>query len=263
MIVKMYPLKRKSCPSHQLVNIAWFTVFLLLHKAKAATTTTATSHILDLSYHQHVKVDVLAPALRQHLWKDHHVQPGQQPQQQDLLNSVRIDLSNSLLGDEGLKALVESLLPQNNDDDNNRWIQTNHQVSIQLALRMNQLTYVGVTKLFQTILAGPKTSRQQKPQQQQQANPESESTTTPTISGDEQVNDDAKVDLIKVDHPSLSWVVESLDLSWNDLSSGDKTFLRALHQLLANTASCPRVLRLDLCGLGPAACRAMAKVGIC
>lgn len=59
--------------------------------------------------------------------------------------------------------------------------------------------------------------------------------------------------------------VESLDLGWNNYSQehqskGYKKFLKALQGLLESPEKCPKVLSLDVCGLGPAACRAIGKV---
>jgi hypothetical protein len=58
--------------------------------------------------------------------------------------------------------------------------------------------------------------------------------------------------------------VASLDLGWNDFGGenlpGSKSFLKSLQNLVASRNRCPLTLRLDLCGLGPSACRALGKV---
>ncbi len=220
--------------------------------AAATGKASASLTVLDLSYHHNLKADVLAPAIRQHLWKD-------QRQKQENDQHVKVDLSNSLLGDDGLKILIESLLPTTtltapNVDLHDKG--EHHHVAIQLALRMNQLTHVGVTKLLQTIVAGPIAKEPQNLLSNKQESP-TITTTTPD-KGSPETDDKSDNHL----HEPWQWYVESLDLSWNDLSTGEKSFHRALNQLLADKLQCPKILRLDLCGLGPAACRAMAKVSL-
>jgi hypothetical protein len=56
--------------------------------------------------------------------------------------------------------------------------------------------------------------------------------------------------------------MSSLDLGWNNLhpdEDGSKAFLSSLRKLL-ESSNCPLHLRLDCCGLGPGACRAIGKV---
>ena len=71
--------------------------------------------------------------------------------------------------------------------------------------------------------------------------------------------------------------IQSLDLGWNNLGSsssssssssntakrssaaGVRTVNRALRRLLADPEKCPTTIRLDVCGLGPPACRDVAK----
>ncbi len=59
--------------------------------------------------------------------------------------------------------------------------------------------------------------------------------------------------------------IQSLDLGWNNMgsSSGSRNSVRglntALRKLLANSERCPPTIKLDVCGLGPQACRELAK----
>ena len=55
-----------------------------------------------------------------------------------------------------------------------------------------------------------------------------------------------------------------VDIGWNRFSEdlqGAKAFARALQKLIESPDQCPTTLRFDVCGLGPAACRAVGKVG--
>ncbi|VEU36305.1 unnamed protein product [Pseudo-nitzschia multistriata] len=67
--------------------------------------------------------------------------------------------------------------------------------------------------------------------------------------------------------------IQTLDLGWNNLgsdrtdggprrrgaASGVRLMNKALRKLLSSPKHCPRTIRLDVCGLGPSACRDMAK----
>lgn len=53
----------------------------------------------------------------------------------------------------------------------------------------------------------------------------------------------------------------SLDIGWNNLHARkSKKMLASLRSLVENYKSCPHILHFDRCGLGVAACRAMAEV---
>ena len=65
--------------------------------------------------------------------------------------------------------------------------------------------------------------------------------------------------------------IQSLDLGWNNLgggasssssrrsSAGTRSVNGAIRKLLADSELCPPTIRLDVCGLGPPACREMAR----
>mmetsp|Transcript_3395 Transcript_3395/g.9468 ORF Transcript_3395/g.9468 Transcript_3395/m.9468 type:complete len:698 (-) Transcript_3395:228-2321(-) len=65
--------------------------------------------------------------------------------------------------------------------------------------------------------------------------------------------------------------IQSLDLGWNNLGSdnsnsgsrrrgsGVRAMNKALRKLVSDPKQCPPTIRLDVCGLGPSACRDLAK----
>ena len=102
-------------------------------------------------------------------------------------------------------------------------------VAISLTARMNRLTPDGVKGILYRL-----------------------------INSEEAKSDDLEK---KNSNDQLSTVV-SLDLGWNNLhpdEAGSKEFLTSLRKLV-ECPNCPRQLRLDCCGLGPGACRALGKV---
>jgi hypothetical protein len=136
-----------------------------------------------------------------------------------------IDISNSLLGDKGLYEVLPALV-SNGDTKNAR-----DRGSLHLTARTNQLTPQGVTSLIDSLLG-------------------SRSNIT-------------NAELTGAHDPKL--LLKSLDLGWNHLHPerpGQKGFLKALQQLIENPTRGPTTVRLDRCGLGPSACRAIGKAVI-
>jgi hypothetical protein len=139
-----------------------------------------------------------------------------------------LDISNSVLGDKGLKEVLSALLSSGADTKKPKG-------SLHLTARTNELTPQGVTSLIDSLL-------------------ESRSNANATATDDE---------LTGVHGPRLS--LKSLDLGWNHLHPdrpGQKGFLKALQQLVENPTHCPTTIRLDRCGLGPSASRAIGKAVI-
>jgi hypothetical protein len=196
-------------------------ILLLACRFTLATTTTTTT----------------SPAHRLDLSYLHQVKPSgiAEAIRQSLEENenVWIDVSSSLLG-KGAKDLVESL-------------QLSKPTTIQLAARRNQWDPDDATLLFNAILGkeeekskGFNTTDTQTDMNATAAELEKENSTEPSFA-----------------------TIASLDLGWNDFSQdahGSKTFLKSLQKLVESGDKCPRTLRLDICGLGPGACRALGKV---
>jgi hypothetical protein len=97
------------------------------------------------------------------------------------------------------------------------------------------------------------------------------STTNDTVNGTK--SHTSMIDNIELDEEGVSpsawfprkpaFVMQSLDLGWNFLGGGTsrnvKGFHLALQRLLSSSQMCPHALKLEVCGLGPPACRAIAK----
>jgi hypothetical protein len=185
----------------------------------------ATTHLLDLSYLHQVKPSGIAEAIRQSLEEN---------------EDVWIDVSSSLLG-EGVKDLVESLHPSK-------------PTTIQLAARRNQWSHDDAALLFKEILGKEEEKSRDGITETKEAAVEDHNTT------DTQTDSNAEHST----EPSFA-TIASLDLGWNDFrqdAPGSKTFLKSLQKLVESGDKCPQKLRLDVCGLGPGACRALGKVSV-
>lgn len=198
--------------------------------ATTTTTTTSPAHRLDLSYLHQVKPSGIAEAIRQSLEEN---------------ENVWIDVSSSLLG-KGAKDLVESL-------------QLSKPTTIQLAARRNQWDPDDATLLFNAILGKEEEKSKGEIAERKEAYVEDSKTT------DTQTDMNATAAELEKENstePSFA-TIASLDLGWNDFSQdahGSKTFLKSLQKLVESGDKCPQTLRLDICGLGPGACRALGKV---
>lgn len=136
-----------------------------------------------------------------------------------------IDISSSLLGDKGLYEVLPALVSVGDIKN------AGDRGSLHLTARTNQLTPQGVTNLID-MLMGSKSNN-------------------------------TNAELTGAHDPKL--LLKSLDLGWNHLHPerpGQQGFLKALQQLIENPTLGPTTLRLDRCGLGPSACRAIGKAVI-
>lgn len=100
------------------------------------------------------------------------------------------------------------------------------QQNVGLELRSNRITTAGATMIFNKILGMTKP-----------------------------VNNATNVDELPY--------IESLDMSLNDLETSERSkqrnLIKSIEALIESGAACPGTLRLDCCGLGPAACRSIGK----
>jgi len=210
-------------------------VLLTSTAAEVAAGTSTTRTLLDVSYQPHLKASTIVQALCQTFDSrnkgDAHA------------TILRIDVSNSQLGDEGLRELAQRILaspplPVVPKDDNNT-MTTNTTVTVELKAQMNRLTGLGVATFLNHLLL-----------QRDNNTTNENSTTAPSPSS------------------QRTTFIRTLDFGWNRLHhdtdhKSNKAFYKALQELLASSSSsCSAALEtlcLERTGLGPAACRAMAK----
>ena len=134
---------------------------------------------------------------------------------------VVVDVSFSELGNDGLEEVVSSL-------------QSTENMKVDLTSRMNRLTPSGASSLIQGILGSDNKNKDQ---------PE--------------LGEEAAVPTHQTTH------FNTIDLSWNSFhpeEPGAKRLFTNLRKLVSDPSVCPKLLRLDRCGLGPAACRSLGKV---
>lgn len=201
-------------------------LFWLLSATSDASTASSSQTItkLDLSYLHRVKSETLAEVLKEAL--------KQQPK-------IEIDLSASLIGKD-IKSILSVFKDMGEDS------------RIDLTARSNNWSPKDGRLLLEAALA-----RTERPSDKEE--PKSEEAKT-----DSEATPDADEAAAKVPAPIFPF--QSLDLAWNNLgdeeTSESKKFLKALQNLIeeSSTSSEPFVLRLDVCGLSPAACRAIGKV---
>jgi Leucine Rich repeat len=219
---------------------------------------------LDLSHHPHLQAKTLANVIQSHVVDNVH----------DDNKRFSIDLSSSSVGDDGMQQILEALLtsaasttPITTTTAANANAPPPLVVSLFRA-RMNNLSPLGATAILQAIM------------QSRQKNAATTNTTgiddtNSTHQSQQQAEEQHESSTITTQRRRII-TTRSLDLSWNHFSpdeKGSKAFHRALQKLFSVAAGAggpeeyddghgggPILeLRLDCCGLGPAACRAMGK----
>jgi hypothetical protein len=212
-------------PKHSLVQAVVF----LLSCQKAISSSAAAK--LDLSYLHRTKASAIADAIRETLKEN---------------QNVDIDISSSLIGKD-VKDLLLSL-------------EGRESATIQLAARRNYWSSDEAASLFQAIVGPDKSNEKGKDAKKEESG-------LTASKPDEETNQDydaQKSDTQKEEEDSSGFAsIVSLDLGWNDIghdSRKSKSFLKALQKTVEDPKKCPTVLRFDVCGLGPNACRALGKV---
>jgi hypothetical protein len=151
---------------------------------------------------------------------------------------VDIDISSSLIGKDMTDIL--SILNGN---------KKNEAVSINLKARSNHWSQKEATMLLKVITASGNAKRQ---------GDETEDTKTEDAGEETTRKNDIQDGGGRVS-------VVGLDLGWNDFNQENresKVFLKSLQKIVQESSTSPQtfVLRLDVCALNPAACRAIGKV---
>ena len=194
---------------------------------------------LDLSYKHYLEPSVLEEVIRASLWD---LKGAERPE------SLQVDISCSVLGNEkGMKGIFQALLP-------NEPCETDPPVGINLSSRSNRVTPKIMDDLFQILLSANNTTTIQ---DESVLEDKAANATKGNSSNAEAKNE------TKVTQNMRPWKLNSLDVGWNELHPnvpGWKNFLKSLQKLLQSRDKCPQTIRLDRCGLGPGACRAIGKV---
>ena len=222
-------------------------LFLLLCCFKSVTSSSqpqlATTK-LDFSYLHRVKSSSLAEAIRDEL----------EEKENDDVATVEIDISASMIGKD-IQEVLSSIEEQGSS------------TTLRLVARQNQWSPSEAATILKALIAEKKSSVSKK------------APVVTTTETDENVDSSGtKAEDIKQVDPLYEVAetaayrsttgfpsIQSLDLGWNELSQdhrGSKMFLKALQKVVEDSNTCPEIIRLDVCGLGPAACRALGKVRV-
>lgn len=240
-------MHKRTIMTRKLKSISLGLLFLLsaadTSTASASTSTSSScsqATKLDLSYLHRIQPNSLADVLRDTLQR--HA-------------SVEIDLSSSLIGKD-----IQSIVSIFKDIE-----QTS---TIDLRARSNQWSPKDGRALLGALLEAllldqskdSQSNQSEKSQSERKSISNAETTTT-----EENKGDDHQSECTPAPFP-----IHSLDLGWNylgddhddDNAKDSKKFLKALQKLIEKSSTSPEpfILRLEVCGLSPAACRAIGKV---
>lgn len=217
------------------LGLIWMLAAPQLEASTTSTTSTSSQKTkLDLSYLHRVKSDALANVLKETLQKQ---------------SNVEIDLSSSLVGKD-IKSIV-SIFKDDMDEDS----------TIDLKARSNNWSSRHGRLLLEAVLArsetNPTSIKEEVNKNDEPATDKNETKATET-----------KEESSSTTSTTSTFPFHSLDLGWNNFgderTSDSKKFLKALQKLVQESSASlePFVLRLDVCALNPAACRAIGKVGL-
>jgi len=201
---------------------------LLAAQSEASTSSPPSSQKtkLDLSYLHRVKPDTLADVLKDRLQKQ---------------SNIEIDLSSSLIRKD-IKSIVSVFKDMGEDS------------TIDLMARSNNWSSRDGRLLLEAVLARTEKSNTEESKTEDKPAPDDKETTEATKTEDESSST-----------TSPAFPFHSLDLGWNNFgdegTSESKKFLKSLQKLVQESSASPEpfVLRLDVCALSPAACRAIGK----
>lgn len=180
----------------------------------------STATRLDLSFLHRINSSTLADVIRNTL---------------ETTTNLDIDVSSSLIGKD-VKDILTVLKEKAKKEA----------LSLDLKARSNSWSQKEATLLFKTLSASDDSKENQETQ-------------------DSNSEFDAVASTTDADDKTGRFSLLGLDLGWNDFSQAsreNKDFLKSLQNLIQETRTTPEcfVLRLDVCNLNPAACRAIGKV---
>ena len=252
---------------------------LLLHlllriSSSGASTSAASSfpRLVDFSYLSHAKPSNIVKAIQQEL-EDDDEDPTSTINDEPRQRHLHIDVSASLLGNcKELQTYIQSVIDKSNN--------LSSDTVLELTVRRNQWSPKQATDLLKAIMTNVTTSQQQIAENStaimaeidvQNSTVSTNSTENQTIAAVNRtvtpiVEPSSDKPTVENDStpPSTKLEIQSLDLGWNDFhpdQAGSKEFAKSLQNLLEHEA-CPSILKLDVCALGPSACRSIAKVSM-
>ena len=214
----------------------------------------STSTTLDLSYKPYLDGSTMAHIVTDTVGmnRPHH---------------VTLDLSFSSLGNDGMEKVMSSLLEsQRQSGSATDHGETEATLRLSLTSRMNGLTPTAVSMILQNIM---------NQQSDTSATPNGgdgvvvESATTPDDQAKKESQDGESTNSTDTTSTTTTTTTKVpklrcgvLDLGWNNFAPdqpGARRMFANLRKLVEERDACPTVLRLDRCGLGPAACRSIGK----
>lgn len=295
----------------------------ILSFASMASEIFQTPELIDLSYQHHVDSSRIAKSLGKDVGSLCTVAKRRVENKQMV---VDVDVSSSLLGDDGMGKVLDALLETEGREKDVKRV-------INLSARMNGITPVGATELFarlrtlaemaksaardgcdqdnkddtrigengdetswtvpveeeggtkqresyatggvpdgdrsadirQMNRAQPKTTDNGEKPEISTATGSEAATKSSSVPGDVEstiVKDGANGGSTVSEERAPGLYVQSLDIGFNVIGygSGSRSLFGALRNLIESVdGACPREIRLDSCGLGPSACRAIGK----
>ena len=269
------------CDALNATEMIQLSVLLFLVVTSSAKATSARRCIVDLSYKHHLGTDSITQSVCDAVRK---AQSG---------GELEIDVSANCLEDGGLFGLVNALNSARDDTERA------DDVHIHLFTRMNRITAEGAANIFDCIVEAGRKETAAEVGIDEVAVLKGSTSRDPNNqeTGDEFKLSSCLVDAASategnvlgagVNVPKPSVLIDTLDIGLNDLGRRRKgrdshttlsrPFVNSLRSLIEGSAKCttsskaeevaeitvlwpcPRVLRLDCCGLGPSACRAIGK----
>ena len=195
-----------------------------------------------------------------------------------------LDVSSCCLGDAGIVQVVQALseiLPQH--PQLQRELQQSTCLGVALHSNMNRLTHQGASTLIEMIITQQQQTYLRCFQQhmlERNITETNRASDTPHEDISTSTDNNVSTTLIYTNTTSIlpdssNWTfyIHELDLGFNDLGGyhhnhnkqqrRSNAFFKSIRNLLEDelgTGVCPTILRLDACGLGPQACRSIAKV---
>lgn len=177
---------------------------------------------------------------------------------------INIDVSASSLGDEGMVSLFDSLLECQDG-------KAPSTMEVSLEARMNRLSPTGASNLLERIMTlngdlNSANATENENEEKVQSSDEKEEGATAKATHETSPTITAAPTNTQVRNTVY---IHALDLGLNDIGIGHdggntKTagkMQKSLRKLIENESECcPRILRMDACGLGAPSCRAIGKV---
>jgi hypothetical protein len=196
---------------------------------------------INLSYHTHLNLDSFSSALQQEISRILSETANIKE-----LNKIHIDVSSSIIGDEGLITVLNTLMTTHN------YKNTITGNPVKLDARMNRITSSGVASFLEKYILFMGDSDHESAEE--------------NYDEDDIYNSDSKIGSKKPFYfDSVDFGVNDIGLHGVDHDKKSKVGINKMNKMIRALIQnewncCPRTLRFDVCGLGPSTCRAIGKV---